>query len=548
MKLAIGFAVIATSVFVVGIISLYHLDRSYTDAIEIHGKPLAQIGYALGHLQEARLGVRGAIIYAGDQEELRGIETTINQNLQKFETLMKGYGTTIRRDDAHKLYEESLNIYYEDFKPLVSKVIEDAKKGVDREELTKNMWIAKTTSDVAVEKIFATMEIKEMMLGKTGAACTFHTNVISIVFLAILAAEVLIAVLLMWYINDRVNQPLALLMVFMERASTTGDFAFIPDEAENFDRFARRNDEVGRTIASCVQFIERVTDTSDGLQTIANGNLSVELPLLSDKDTIGLSMKKMTSGLRFMMDKIESLLEESQAASQAKSEFMARMSHEMLTPMNAIIGLMQVVKQIGEPNQISEYLDIMDNASHQLLQQIHDVLDMSGMESSILQIASSAFSFQTMFDEAQHTVRRAVKEKNQEFTCDLDPTIPQTLIGDKKRLEKVINILLDNAVKFTPEQGKIHFAAKMLGEDSGNIVLQIEVADNGIGIASDQQHVLFDLFEQVDGGNTRKYGGIGLGLSLAQRIVEAMGGKIWVDSELGKGATFTFTCVVKEPE
>jgi signal transduction histidine kinase len=276
--------------------------------------------------------------------------------------------------------------------------------------------------------------------------------------------------------------------------------------------------------------------------------LNVEIPLLSNNDVIGLSMKKLTNGLCFMMDRIESLLAKSQEANRAKSEFMARMSHEMLTPMNAIIGLMQLIKKLDGPSQISEYLDIMDDASQQLVRLIHDVLDLSGMESSILQLSNSVFSFETMFDEAQQTVRSAIKEKNHVFTSHIDPSIPQTLRGDKDRLVKVISLLLDNAAKFTPEKGSIHFAAEMLGRDSGNIILQIKVADNGIGIASDQQNVLFDLFEQVDGGNTRKYGGIGLGLALAKRIVGSMGGKIWIDSELGKGATFTFTCVVKETE
>jgi signal transduction histidine kinase len=188
----------------------------------------------------------------------------------------------------------------------------------------------------------------------------------------------------------------------------------------------------------------------------------------------------------------------------------------------------------------------MDNASHQLLQLIHDVLDMANTESGTFQLEHSAFSFHEMFDEAARTIRRTLKEKKQTFTHHIDPLIPHTLMGDRDRFVKVISILLSNAVKFTPLQGRIHFAAEALHKDNGHVVLQIEVFDNGIGISSEQSHVLFDLFEQVDGGNTRKYGGIGLGLTLARHIVEAMGGKIWVDSELGRGAKFTFTCVVKE--
>jgi signal transduction histidine kinase len=139
------------------------------------------------------------------------------------------------------------------------------------------------------------------------------------------------------------------------------------------------------------------------------------------------------------------------------------------------------------------------------------------------------------------------QKKYQTFTYHVDFSIPPSLIGDRDRLGRVIGYLLDNAVKFTPEQGEIRFAADVIHKSGRNITLQIEVADNGISISEVHQSKLFDLFEQVDGGTTRQHGGIGLGLPLAKRIIEVMEGTIRVDSELGKGAKFTFTCKVHEP-
>jgi signal transduction histidine kinase len=138
-------------------------------------------------------------------------------------------------------------------------------------------------------------------------------------------------------------------------------------------------------------------------------------------------------------------------------------------------------------------------------------------------------------------------EKSQQFSFDPDPAIPSLLMGDSKRLAQVIVNPLTNAIKFTPEHGEIHLSAYLLGKDNGAVILKIEVKDNGIGISKEEQSKLFYVFEQLDGGLARKYGGAGLGLAFTKRIVELMGGNVWVDSEPGKGSKFSFTCKVKEP-
>ena len=235
--------------------------------------------------------------------------------------------------------------------------------------------------------------------------------------------------------------------------------------------------------------------------------------------------------------------EHAEHSSRAKSEFLARMSHEMRTPMNAIIGLMEVIKMPKVPAEnVKEYLNEIDIASHRLLNLINDVLDVSGMEYGTFKLSDSVFDVGAMVQDILQATNYIASEKQQTLNFNVDPAIPASLTGDGKHLKQVITALLANAVKFTPKQGEICFAARLLDEDNGIITLQIEVSDNGIGISTEQQDKLFDLFEQVDGGSTRKHGGIGIGLALSKRIIEMMGGKIWVDSELGKGAKFTFTC------
>ncbi|MDR2531276.1 MAG: PAS domain-containing protein [Oscillospiraceae bacterium] len=246
-----------------------------------------------------------------------------------------------------------------------------------------------------------------------------------------------------------------------------------------------------------------------------------------------------------MINEIEKYLFEAQEANRSKSEFLSRMSHEMLTPMNAIIGMTQIAKKKSTTEIQSKFLDEINTASLHLLQLIKDLLDISGRKDGVFILAESAFSFSLMIENIIKETAADFAKKQQTFTYDVDPAIPASLTGDEKRLSQIIVYLLSNAIKFTSERGEIHFSACVVNEDNGAVILQIIVADNGIGIKKEHQVHIFNVFEQVDGSNTRKYGGAGLGLPMARRIVEMMGGKIWVDSDLDKGAKFTFTCKLK---
>ena len=232
-------------------------------------------------------------------------------------------------------------------------------------------------------------------------------------------------------------------------------------------------------------------------------------------------------------------------SSLAKSEFLSRMSHEMRTPLNAIIGMTHIAQSSKDIEKKQYCLEKIDDASTHLLGVINDILDMSKIEASKFELSNTEFEFEKMLMRIINVVNFRVDEKNQNLIINVDPNLPHSLVSDEQRLAQVIANLLSNAVKFTPEMGTITLSAKLVEEEGNNCTIQIDVADTGIGITSGQQNRLFRSFEQADGGISRKFGGTGLGLAISKSIVSLMNGDIWVESEIGKGSTFAFKIEVK---
>ncbi|MDR2608431.1 MAG: response regulator [Treponema sp.] len=254
-------------------------------------------------------------------------------------------------------------------------------------------------------------------------------------------------------------------------------------------------------------------------------------------------------------ERIQNLIkaeEEALSSTRAKSNFLANMSHEIRTPMNAIIGMTAIGKSAQETERKDYCFNKIEDASTHLLGVINDILDISKIEANKLELSLAEFNFEKMLQRVVNVITFRVDEKRQHFTVDIDRHIPRFLLGDDQRLAQVITNLLSNAVKFTPEEGNIFLRARLIEEGAkepvpageGICVLQIEVTDTGIGISAEQQSYLFASFQQADSSTSRTYGGTGLGLAISKRIVEMMGGEIWIKSELGKGSTFTFTAKV----
>jgi len=239
------------------------------------------------------------------------------------------------------------------------------------------------------------------------------------------------------------------------------------------------------------------------------------------------------------------LIEATQAANRMKSDFLANMSHEIRTPMNAIIGMVTIGKSTTNPERKDYCLTKISDASVHLLGVINDILDMSKIEAGRFELSVVEYNFEKMIQRVVNIINFRIESKKQQFMVRIDSKIPEVLIGDDQRLAQVIANLLGNAVKFTPEQGAITLNAQCLEEVDGVYTILIKVIDTGIGISLEQQSQLFQSFTQAEATTTRNYGGTGLGLSISKNIVEMMGGEIWIESELGKGATFSFTYKAK---
>lgn len=246
------------------------------------------------------------------------------------------------------------------------------------------------------------------------------------------------------------------------------------------------------------------------------------------------------------ISELSSAKEVAEQANSAKSEFLSRMSHEMRTPMNAIIGMTTMAKSSEDMEKKEYCLDKIESASKHLLGVINDILDMSKIEANKFELDFKEFDLEKMLINVTNIINFRVEEKKQNLVINLFQDFPFRVIGDELRLTQVITNLLANSVKFTPEGGEILLNINKKCETEKKVTLQIEIIDNGIGISKEQQSKLFQSFEQADGGIARKYGGTGLGLSISKRIVELMGGKIWIESKLTVGSKFIFTVEVEK--
>ena len=231
--------------------------------------------------------------------------------------------------------------------------------------------------------------------------------------------------------------------------------------------------------------------------------------------------------------------------SQIKSEFLARMSHEMLTPMNAIMGFAELAGSASDVGQILSWIDKINVSSNHLLTMLRNVLEISE-GSCAFTLNESEFSIVSMTKNVLSRINPDLKKKKQSLSLFVSQIIPEILIGDEKRIAQVTTHLLSNAIKFSPEQSKIRLTIGIHEEENEVITLKIEVIDNGIGISRDQQEVLFDLFEQADVSKSRKYEGIGIGLPLSKCIATMMNGDINLESVPGEGSKFIFTFKVKK--
>jgi signal transduction histidine kinase len=273
------------------------------------------------------------------------------------------------------------------------------------------------------------------------------------------------------------------------------------------------------------------------LRQIAAGDFSQRVAI-PNRDELGA----LAANLNRMNDELGRLYRQLEAANRHKSEFLANMSHELRTPLNAIIGFSEVLQErmFGELNdKQAEYIQDIIGSGRHLLSLINDILDLSKVEAGRMDLELTLFNLPAALENALTLMKERASRHQIALELEVDGRLGE-VAGDERKVKQILLNLLSNAVKFTPEGGRVELRAAL-----ADGAVDISVHDTGIGIAPEDQEAIFEEFRQVGGADARQREGTGLGLTLTKRFVELHGGRIWLESEVGKGSTFTFTLPVR---
>jgi len=499
-KLYTGFAVVTLLAVIVGIVGVMGMQRLRNSGLYMYEKQVIGIEHAskaLTIFEQVRLDCKTVVIHSlyDDMKAALDVKVQFDENVTEFRDLMEICKELSTTDELLNFYSSIMEMFENSYMPYAESII---KLSIDEIPDHNNrlyvyvlLAFVDDISDRLVNLINGMIDLNVAISRQTSADNQVLTRIYLITQLTLLISGVIFAILVTLYIVRGIMKPIN------ESADVLGQIA-------------------------SGDFTARVT-----------GNYDDEFAIIKD------SMNLTATHLESYVHGLKQATEKAQAASKAKSDFLANMSHEMRTPLNVIIGMTLVGKKAKLSEEKVSALNKIGDASSHLLSVVNDVLDMAKIEADEMELVPVEYNIGHMIEKVLSVVQYKADEKQQSLNVVLDDKIPNAIFGDELRLLQVITNILSNAIKFTHDKGEISLNVSM-SEDVENEIC-IEISDNGIGISADMQSKLFDTFEQAESGASRVYGGTGLGLSISKKLIDLMGGKIWIESQLGEGTKVIFT-------